>query len=439
MNMIQNNYRWRICALLFFATTINYLDRHILSILAPKLQGEYGWSEIDYGYIVMAFQTAYGLGVILTGHLLDKFGNKLIFSLAISIWSLAGMAHAFASSAFSFGIARFMLGLGESANFPASIKTIAEWFPKKERAFATGLFNAGSNIGAIVSPLLVPWVAISFGWQWAFIFTGAVGFIWLVFWLFTYQKPEKHTNLSREELAFIHSDSEDEDEKREPWEAAASAPKKVSWGKVIMRKEVLIICLARMITDPVWWFLLYWLPKFLNENHGIQLQEVGLPLIAIYLVADFGSIAGGWLSSNFLKSGMKLDEARKLALLICAICVVPIIFAAQTSSLWVSVALISLAAAAHCGWMANVYTLISDVMPKNAVASVVGASTCAAIVGSIIFSNITGYVLEFTGSYLWLFVSAGFMYLIAWAIIRLGIPKIKQVSFEDKTEYAIHQ
>lgn len=412
----KNNYRWRICALLFFATTINYLDRHVLSILAPELQNTYGWSEVDYGYIVTSFQAAYGLGVILTGHLLDKFGVRLIYSIAIAVWSIAGMGHALARSAMSFAIARFTLGLGESANFPAAIKTMAEWFPRKERALATGIFNAGSNIGAIVSPLLVPVIAINFGWQWAFILTGAVGFIWLIFWLTTYRKPEKHPRLSRQELQHIESDGEETNAK-------------LSWREVVFRREVLTICIARFLTDPVWWFLLYWLPKFLNTNHGITLTDIGLPLIAIYVFADVGSIGGGWFSSRLLQSGFSLNKARKTALLVCAIGVVPVIFASQTSSLWLSVALISLATASHCGWMANVYTLISDLFPKKAVASVVGVSTFSAVLGSMFVATAVGFILEATGSYFIIFLIAGFMYLLAWTVIKIGIPNIKTVKF----------
>lgn len=413
----SDNYRWRICALLFFATTINYLDRHVLSILAPQLQKSYGWSEIEYGYIVTSFQAAYGVGVILTGRLLDKFGARIIFSFAIALWSLAGMAHSLAKSALSFGIARFALGLGESSNFPASIKIVAEWFPKKERALATGIFNAGSNIGAIASPLLVPWLAITFGWQWAFIVTGSLGFIWLIFWLATYRKPGDHPKVSAAELKHIESDTEDHTQT-------------LGWGQVIFRKEALIVCLARFLTDPVWWFLLYWLPKFLNTNHGITLTDIGLPLIAIYLFADAGSVVGGWLPSRFLKKGMSLDKARKLAMLICAACVVPVIFASQTSSLWISVALISLATASHCGWMANMFTLMSDLFPKNAVASVVGVSTFAAVIGSMFFSTAVGFLLEATGSYFIIFLIAGFMYVIAWTILKLGIPQIKTLKFK---------
>jgi len=414
----MSRYRWRICALLFFATTINYLDRHVLSILAPQLQADYGWSEIDYGYIVTAFQAAYGIGVIITGRLLDRFGARLIFSIAIGIWSLAGMAHAFARSAFSFGVARFMLGLGESANFPASIKIIAEWFPKKERALATGIFNAGSNIGAIISPLLVPWIAINFGWQWAFIVTGAIGFIWLIFWLLTYKKPREHSKISQNELRFIESD--------EP-----ETKQKLGWGQVVFRKEVLVICMARFLTDPVWWFLLYWLPKFLNNKFDVTLTDIGIPLVVIYLSADMGSIAGGWFSSRLIKNGMPLDKARKLTLLICALGVVPIIFASQTNSEWVSIALISLATASHCGWMANVYTLISDMIPKKAVASVVGVSTFSAVLGSMLVATAVGFILKTTNSYFLIFLIAGFMYILAWTIIKVGIPKIKTIKFEE--------
>lgn len=416
----MSNYRWRICALLFFASTINYLDRHVLSILAPDLQAENGWSEIDYGYIVTAFQAAYGIGVIIMGRLLDKYGARMIFSIAIAVWSFAGMAHALARSAFGFGVARFMLGLGESANFPAAIKVVAEWFPKKERALATGIFNAGSMTGAIVSPLLVPWIVVNYGWQWAFIITGGVGFIWLVFWLLIYKKPEKHKKVNTLELEHIESDQTQEPEK------------KLGWGQVIFRKEVLIICAARFLTDPVWWFLLYWLPKFLNKNHGITISDVGIPLIVIYLSADVGSIVGGAVSSRLIQKGMALDKARKLTLLICALGVVPIIFASQTSSLWVSVALISLATASHCGWMANVYTLISDIMPKNAVASVVGVSTFSAVVGSMLVSTAIGFILDATNSYYLIFFIAGFMYLIAWFIIKFGIPVIKDLKFEER-------
>lgn len=406
-------YRWRIMALLFFATTINYLDRHVLSILAPDLQKLYGWSEIEYGYIVTSFQLAYGIGVVLTGKLLDRWGVGLIYALAIAVWSLAGMGHALARSAVGFMVARFFLGLGESANFPAAIKTVAEWFPKKERALATGIFNAGSNVGAIISPLLIPVIALKFGWQWAFIGTGAVGFLWLFFWLYTYKKPEVHPKISDIELEHILSDQKGTSEKQH-----------IPWKKLLTFRSTYVICLARFMTDPVWWFFLYWLPKFFNEQHGINLLMIGPPLVAIYLFADVGSVAGGWFSSHLIKTGMKIHKARMLAMAVCAICVIPVIFAAEVSGLWVSVAILSLATAAHCGWMANMFTLISDFYPKNAVASVVGLSTFSAVLGSMLVASAVGFILETTGSYYPIFFTAGFMYLLAWAVLRLGLKKI---------------
>jgi ACS family hexuronate transporter-like MFS transporter len=401
-------------ALLFFATTINYLDRHVLSILAPDLQQLYGWSEIEYGYIVTSFQLAYGIGVILTGKLLDRWGVGLIYALAIAVWSLAGMGHALARSAVGFMVARFFLGLGESANFPAAIKTVAEWFPKKERALATGIFNAGSNVGAIISPLLIPVIALKFGWQWAFIGTGAVGFLWLIAWLYAYRKPEVHPKVSESELSHIHSDLNEASEKQQ-----------IPWKKLLTFRSTYVICLARFMTDPVWWFFLYWLPKFFNEQHGINLLTIGPPLVAIYLFADVGSVAGGWFSSHLIKEGMKIHKARMLAMAVCAICVVPVIFAAEVSGLWVSVAILSLATAAHCGWMANMFTLISDFYPKNAVASVVGLSTFSAVLGSMLVASAVGFILETTGSYYPIFFTAGFMYLLAWMVLRLGLKKIE--------------
>ncbi|MFC4871066.1 MFS transporter [Negadavirga shengliensis] len=418
MNIVRQKeiwgYRWRIMALLFFATTINYLDRHVLSILAPDLQQLYGWSEIEYGYIVTSFQLAYGIGVILTGKLLDRWGVGLIYALAIAVWSLAGMGHALARSAVGFMVARFFLGLGESANFPAAIKTVAEWFPKKERALATGLFNAGSNVGAIISPLLIPVIALKFGWQWAFIGTGVVGFLWLIAWLYAYRKPEVHPKVSELELNHIHSDQNEASEKQQ-----------IPWKKLLTFRSTYVICLARFMTDPVWWFFLYWLPKFFNEQHGINLLTIGPPLVAIYLFADVGSVAGGWFSSHLIKTGMKIHKARMLAMAVCAICVIPVIFAAEVSGLWVSVAILSLATAAHCGWMANMFTLISDFYPKNAVASVVGLSTFAAVLGSMLVASAVGFILETTGSYYPIFFTAGFMYLLAWMVLRLGLKKIE--------------
>ncbi len=413
-------YRWRICALLFFATTLNYMDRHVMSILAPVLQKEIGWSEIDYGYIVASFQVAYGLGVVLMGKLLDYKGSRILYAVAVLFWSLAGMAHAFAGSIRGFAAARFALGVGESANFPAALKTVSEWFPAQERALVAGIFNAGSNIGVIAASLIVPWIALQFGWQWAFICVGMLGFIWVIFWLTTYTKPEHHPRLSGEELQYIQAAN-----KKEPLNA-------IPWKDVLLKKETIILCIVRFISDPTWWFLLFWLPKFLNQKHGITLVDIGLPMIIIYVCADIGSIAGGWLSSHFIRKNKSINHARKITMLLCAVCVIPILFAARTSNFYVAVGLISLAAAAHNGWMANIYALISDIFPRNAVGSVTGLTTLSAVVGGILFAMAVGFILEKTGSYFLIFLISSFTYITAWLILKFGIPHIKPVSFTKK-------
>jgi MFS transporter, ACS family, hexuronate transporter len=413
----KRGYRWRICALLFFATTLNYMDRHVISILAPDLQQEIGWSEIEYGYIVAAFQAAYGLGVVLVGKLLDTKGVRSLYALAVFIWSLAGMAHAFAGSVVGFMTSRFALGLGESANFPAALKTVSEWFPAKERALVAGIFNAGSNVGIIVAALIVPWLALQFGWQWAFIVIGALGFIWVIFWLMMYKPPEQHPKLSAQELHYIQADNKKEE------------TDSVSWKTVLLKKETIIVCIVRFISDPTWWFLLFWLPKFLNEQHGITLVDIGLPMITIYVIADIGSVAGGWLSSHLIKKKKSLDFARKITMLICAVSVLPIVFASQTANLYIAVGLISLAAAAHTGWMANVYAIISDIFPRNAIGAVTGISVLFAVGGGMAYATAVGFILEMTGSYFLIFLISGFAYLTAWIILKLGIPEIKPIHF----------
>lgn len=408
-------FRWRICALLFFATTINYIDRQVLGILAPQLQLEMGWTEIQYGYIITAFQFAYAIGFLLMGNIMDRFGTRKGFSFAIVIWSLAAMLHAVARSAVGFGIARFGLGIGEAGNFPAAIKTVSEWFPKKERSLAIGIFNSGANIGAIIAPLAVPFIALTYGWEWAFILTGALGFVWLIFWLKTYRKPEDHPKVSKAELAYIQSDGIEKEER-------------VPWLKLIPHRQTWAFALAKFMTDPVWWFYLYWLPKYLNTSHGLTLDKIGLPLVAIYVFSDFGSIAGGWLSSFLINKGLSVNSARKTTMLVCGLAVVPIFFASQTSSLWMAVALISLATAAHQGWSANLYTLVSDMFPKNAVGSVVGIGGMAGAVGGMIIATAAGYLLESTGSYLSLFVLASCSYLLALLVVHLLAPKLAPIS-----------
>ena len=405
--------RWVVCGLLLLATTINYIDRQVLGILAPTLQKEIGWNEVQYGYIVTSFQAAYAIGLFVVGRVLDVIGTKLGFAVAIVVWSLAAMAHALARTPIGFGLARFGLGIGEAGNFPAAIKTVAEWFPKRERAFATGIFNSGSNVGAIIAPAIVPWIALTWSWQAAFLITGAIGFVWLVLWLWLYQPPEKHKGVTAAELAYIRSD---------PQEATTQIP----WSRIIGNRQAWAFAIGKFLTDPVWWFYLYWLGKFLNEKHGLTLGKLGPPLIVIYVVADIGSIGGGWLSSRFIKNGWSLNKARKMAMLICALAVVPVIFAPLVSGLWTAVGLISLAAAAHQGWSANLFTTASDMFPKRAVGSVVGFGGMAGSVGGILVATVTGYVLEFTHSYVPVFVVAGFAYLVALAIVHMLAPRLEQ-------------
>lgn len=414
-------YRWVICALLFFATTINYVDRQVFGFLAPDLQRSIGWNEAQYGWIVTAFAAAYALSLLIMGRVMDWLGTRKGLSLAIVIWSLAAMGHALARSAFGFGVARFALGLGEGGNFPAAIKTVAEWFPKKERALATGIFNAGSNLGPIIVPLTVPWIVLHYGWQGAFLATGALGFVWLLFWLPLYRRPEEHPRLSQRELAHIKSD---------PPEPTAKIP----WARLFPHKQTWAFAIGKFLTDPIWWFYLYWLAKFLDKNYGISLLQLSLPVIAVYVVADVGSIGGGWLSSNLIKRGWTINKARKTAMLICALCVVPVIFAPFTTSMWTAVGLISLAAAAHQGWSANIFTLTSDMFPRRAVGSVVGIGGMAGAIGGMLFSAGTGYVLLWTSSnYVPVFIVCGSVYLIALLIIQLLAPQLEPVDLDSAT------
>jgi ACS family hexuronate transporter-like MFS transporter len=412
------HYRWVICALLFFATAINYIDRQVFSILAPELQKIIGWNEIEYGYIVLSFHIAYALGLVAVGSLMDRIGTRMGFSLAIAFWSLASMAHALARSAVGFGVARFGLALGEAGNFPGAVKTIAEWFPKKERALATGIFNSGSNIGAIAAPLLVPFIAVRLGWQWAFILTGAFGFIWLVFWLMLYRRPEEHPRLSPAELAYIQSD---------PPEPTVKIP----WARLWPHRQTWAFSIGKFMTDPVWWFFLFWLPKYFSETYHLELSGLAMPLVVIYLSADVGSIAGGWISSSLLKRGRTLNFARKTAMFLCALGVVPMVFAPWVHNLWGTVGLISLAAAAHQGWSANLYTLVSDTFPRRAVGSVVGIGGMAGAVGNMVASAGIGYLLHFTGNnYSPLLVICSFAYVAALGVIHWLVPRLDPAQVE---------
>lgn len=445
------NFRWVICTLLFFAATINYIDRQVIGILKPTLAEEFGWTELDYSWIVFAFQTAYAIGLLFVGKLMDKIGTKKGFALAIVVWSIAAIGHAWAVgigeisspvvapivaavvaainaigsmfgaapwtfalsvSVVGFMVARFALGLGEASNFPASIKTVAEWFPKKERALATGIFNAGTNVGALATPLLVPMIVIAWGWYEAFIFTGIIGFIWLAFWLFIYKRPEEHKSLSATELEYIQSDPP------EPTQ-------KVAWRRLFPHRQTWAFGIGKFLTDPIWWVYLFWLPDFLKKQHGLDLKTFGIPLAVIYIIADVGSIGGGYISGALIKRGWSINRSRKTAMLICALAVVPIVFASITSHLWVAVILIGIAAAAHQGWSANIFTISSDMFPKQAVGSVVGIGGMMGAVGGMIISPLVGYILDRTGSYVPIFIIAASAYLVALLIIHLLAPKLE--------------
>jgi MFS transporter, ACS family, hexuronate transporter len=407
-----SHVRWTICALLFFATTINYLDRQVLSMLAKTLETSIGWTSIQYGYITGAFQAAYAIGLLGAGYLIDRVGTRKGYSIAVSVWSLAAIAHAAATSAFSFGIARSFLGFGEAPNFPACVKTVAEWFPKKERAFAFGILNAGTNIGPVIAPLLVPWLAVTYGWQSAFIATGALGFVWLIFWLLLYHKPEAHPRISAAELAYIQSD---------PADPAGT----IAWSRLFPCRETWAFALGKFLTDPVWWFYLFWLPKYLQEKFGLSLMQIIVPTLLVYNAASIGSVGGGWLSSTLIKRGLTVNRARKTAMLICAMCILPVLYAPFSTNLWLVVALISLATSAHQGWSANLFTLSSDMFPRTAVASVVGIGATAGAIGGVLMQVTAGYVVQLTGSYLPLFIFSGLAYVAALGGIHTLSPRLE--------------
>ena len=411
--------RWYICGLLFLATTVNYIDRQVLGLLKPDLARELGWSEADYGWITFSFQTAYALGLFLSGRALDLIGTRAGFAIAITVWSVAAMGHALARSAGGFATARFALGIGEAANFPACIKTVTEWFPARERALAVGILNSGTNVGAIVAPIVVPLIAVRWGWQAAFLVTGAVGFLWLALWLWFYRKPEEHPRLAAAELHFI----------REGRDAPVVALPPIPWGRLFAVRATWAFVIGKFLTDPVWWFYLFWLPGFLDRTHGLNILQMGIPLVTIYLSADLGSIAGGWLSSSLLKHGWSLNAARKTTMLICALAVVPVMLVSRLGdNLWGAVALISLATAAHQGWSTTLFTVASDLVPSRAVGSVVGIGGTAGAVGGMITAPLIGYWLDWSGSaYGPVFLCFGVTYLLALGVIHLLIPTFTPV------------
>ena len=415
------NQRWIVVALLFFATTINYIDRQVIGLFKPTLEVEFGWSEKDYANIVMAFTAAYALGLLVFGRIIDRIGTKMGFSISIVFWSIAACLHGVVKTTFGFGIARAALGLGESGNFPAAIKTVAEWFPKKERALATGIFNSGANIGAVFAPILVPTILALYGWQEAFIITGAIGFVWLIFWLYYYEIPTRHKKVTEAELAHIHSDNEEDTSNEKP----------ITWGTLFRVRQTYVFIAGKLLTDPIWWFFLFWLPSYFSTSFSLDLKKPGWPLVIIYMATSIGSIGGGYLSSYFIQKGWPVYKARKTAMFIFALCVLPIMSAKYATNMWVAVALISLAAAAHQAWSANIFTVASDMFPKKAISSVVGIGGMAGSIGGVLFPIFVGYILETyrllgdsTAGYNIIFFVCGLMYMLAWAVMHFISPKM---------------
>ena len=416
----SSNVRWLICGLLFFATTVNYVDRQVLSILKPTLQTEFGWNETDYGWIVFGFQFAYALVMPIAGRVIDRIGTRLGYTIAVVAWSLASASHALASGFWSFTVARFALGAGEAANFPTAIRTVADWFPQKERSFATGIFNSGSNVGVIVAALSVPLLTLHFCWRAAFLVTGALGLLWVIPWLLWFRKPADHPRVSESELAHIQSGG--------PPEAITKVPVR----EILKYGAARAFIIGKFMTDGVWWFYLTWIPGFFNTIYHVNLTNIGLPLIVIYLMADVGSVGGGWLFAGMVSRGWTPNRSRKVAMLICAAMAVPVMYVYYVQSIWPAVILIGLAAAAHQGWSANLFTMASDAFPRRTVGSVVGIGGLAGAIGGMIVQPSVGKWLDFSHkSYGPIFVIAGTMYLIALLLIHLLVPKLELLHFGD--------
>lgn len=437
--MKRTNVRWTVVALIFFATTVNYIDRQVIGLLKPYIQDDLGWTEADYGYIVTAFQVAYGIGMIVGGRMLDKLGSKLGYSIAIIVWSLGAMLHATVRSVTGFGFARAVLGLGEAGNFPAAVKVIAEWFPKRDRAFATGLFNSGTTIGAIIAPIIVTAITLQWGWRWAFIITGLLGFIWVVFWWLLYHSPEKDHRVNAAELAYIRSEESgdgspdpssqgDCDLENRPQEAQDT--QEITWRQLFRHRQTYAILFSRFVTDWVWWFFLFWTPDFLNKTQGVDLKATVLPLIVIYTMSSIGGIYGGHVSSQFIRFGRSVDFARKTTILLFALLVLPLNAIPYIENMWMVVVIIGLATSTHQAWASNIFTIVSDVYPKQVVGSMTGISSVGGAVGGALASSFVGLILEWTGSYATIFMIASTMYLLAWLTLRLFVP-IKQISFKD--------
>lgn len=425
----MSNYRWTICALLFFATTINYLDRAVISLVKEYLDAEFKWTKTDYANVTVAFQLSYALAMVFVGRVVDWLGTKWGYALSLVSWSFAAMAHFFVGSNFGFILARIGLGVTESGNFPAAIKSVSEWFPKRERAFATGILNAGTNVGAIIAPLIVPFLAIKYGWRMTFLLIGAAGLVWLVFWFWLYETPDKQRRLGKAEYDHIHSD---EDEKP----IAEGNKGQVSWKKSLRFRPTWAYAIGKMMTDGIWWFYLFWLPDFLKEQYGLTKTQLSLPVATVYVIATFGSVFGGWLPMYFIGRGWAVFKARKTAMLIYACCVLPVVLAQWLGgfSMWFAIGIIGLGAAAHQAWSANIYTTVSDAFPKSAVAFVIGFGGMMGTLGSVVISKLAGWLFDHykglghieTG-YAIMFVISGLSYVAAWGVMHWLVPKGQRV------------
>jgi len=427
------NYRWTICALIFFATTVNYLDRQVIALLKDDyLEPLFGWSETDYSNIVIAFQVAYAIGMLFAGWFVDKVGTKIGYALSLTIWSIAAILHSFARNTLGFAGARALLGISEAGNFPAANKTTAEWFPKKERALAFGIFNSGTNVGAILAPMTVPLIALTMGWQWAFILTGAFGLIWLIFWVIFYDIPQRQKRLKKPEYDYIHSDDG-------PPQSGQQSVEKAKWSSLLNFRQSWAFIIGKFLTDPIWWFYLFWLPSFLNKQYGMTKTDLVWPLATVYMMTTVGSVFGGWLSGYLISKGWEVYKARRTAMLTFAICVIPVVMSQALGKYnpWYAILIIGLAASAHQAWSANLFTTSSDMFPKKAVASVTGLGGMAGAVGGILISRLAGVLLDHfkelghieTGYYV-MFIICGSAYILAWIIFNILAPKMKRVILE---------
>ncbi|MBT1711059.1 MFS transporter [Fulvivirgaceae bacterium PWU5] len=432
LNQTVGKYRWTICSLVFFATTINYLDRSVISLLKMELTSEFNWNDGDYADIEIAFKVAYALGMLGAGRLIDKLGTKLGYLLATFLWSLAAVGHAIVQSTFGFMVARAALGVTESGNFPAAIKTVAEWFPRKERALATGIFNSGANIGAIVAPLTVPFIAAAWGWQWAFVITGSFGFIWVVAWFLLYEVPARNKKLTDAERLYIQTDEE-----AGVVEVSDDNAPRISWFTLLKFRQTWAFVIGKFLTDPIWWFYLFWLPDFLNSEYKLTGTEVAVPVAVVYMISTVGSVWGGWLPLRFIRTGMPVFKARKTSMLLYAFLVMPIVFAQLLGSMnmWFAVIIIGIATSAHQAWSANIFTTVSDMFPKRAVGSVTGIGGMCGGIGGIfltLFVQKNMFVHyrsigQIETAYYIMFAICGSMYLLAWLIMHVLVPRMERI------------